>query len=268
MAQKYIHGFEKKEQDRLIDQADFLEPYVYQGVDLEFTKNLLEVGCGVGAQTKILCRRFPKIQIDGIDLSEAQLKTAGKYLAKEIKSGQVHLSQQDAQKMKLRKSDYDAAFICWFLEHVPDPLLVLKNVYKNLKPGGKVYVSEVFNHSLFLEPYSPAYLKYWFVFNDLQWALKGHPHVGAQLGNLLKASGFKNINVEIRPFHFDSREPEKRTAFIDYFFDILLSAEKTLIDQKRVTPELIKKLKAEVEVVKKSKNSVFYYSYVRATATK
>jgi ubiquinone/menaquinone biosynthesis C-methylase UbiE len=180
----------------------------------------------------------------------------------------VHLSQQDAQKMKLRKSDYEAAFVCWFLEHVPNPLLVLKNVYKNLKPGGKVYISEVFNHSLFLEPYSPAYLKYWFEFNDLQWALKGHPHVGAQLGNLLEASGFKNINVEIRPFHFDAREPEKRAAFIDYFFDILLSAEEKLIEEKRVTPELIKKLKTEVEIVKKSKNSVFYYSYVRATAVK
>lgn len=268
MAQKYIHGFEKKEQDRLIDQADFLEPYVYQGVDLEFTKTLLEVGCGVGAQTKILCRRFPKIKIDGIDLSEAQLKTASKFLAKELKSGQVQLSQQDAQKMKLKKSDYDAAFICWFLEHVPNPALVLKNVYKNIKPGGKVYISEVFNHSLFMEPYSPAYLKYWFEFNDLQWEMKGHPHVGAQLGNLLKAAGFKNINVEIRPFHFDSREPEKRSAFIDYFFDILLSAEEKLIEQKRVSPELLKKMKQEVEIAKKSKNSVFYYSYVRATATK
>lgn len=268
MAQKYIHGFEKKEQDRLIDQADFLEPYVYQGVDLEFTKSLLEVGCGVGAQTKILCRRFPKLQIDGIDLSEAQLRTATKFLAKELKSGQVQLSQQDAQKMKLKKSDYDAAFICWFLEHVPDPLLVLKNVYKNIKPGGKVYISEVFNHSLFMEPYSPAYLKYWFEFNDLQWEMKGHPHVGAQLGNLLKTSGFKNINVEIRPFHFDSREPEKRSAFIDYFFDILLSAEEKLIEQKRVSPELLKRMKQEVEIAKKSKNSVFYYSYVRATATK
>ncbi|MES2801688.1 MAG: class I SAM-dependent methyltransferase [Bdellovibrionota bacterium] len=268
MAQKYIHGFEKKEQDRLIYQADFLEPYIYQGVDLEFTKNLLEVGCGVGAQTQILCRRFPKLQIDGIDLSEAQLKTASKYLSKEIKSGRVSLQQQDAQKMKLSKTDYDAAFICWFLEHVPDPLLVLKNVYKNLKPGGKVYISEVFNHSLFMEPYSPAYLKYWFEFNDFQWEIKGHPFVGAQLGNLLKASGFKNINVEVRPFHFDAREPEKRAAFIDFFFDILLSAEQTLIEKKRVSPQLIKQMKAEVEIVKKSKNSVFFYSYVRATATK
>lgn len=268
MAQKYIHGFETKEQNRLIHQADFLEPYVYQGVDLEFTKNLLEVGCGVGAQTKILCRRFPKLKIDGIDLSEAQLRTAAKYLAKEIKSGQVNLEQQDAQKLNLSKKDYEAAFICWFLEHVPEPLTVLKNVYKNLKPGGKIYCSEVFNHSLFMEPYSPSYLKYWFEFNDLQWEMKGHPFVGAELGNLLKDAGFKNINVEVRPFHFDSRSIEKRAAFIDFFFDILLSAEPLLIEKKRVSPELIKKMKREVEIAKKTKNSVFFYSYIRATATK
>jgi ubiquinone/menaquinone biosynthesis C-methylase UbiE len=268
MAQKYIHGFEKKEQERLLHQADFLEPYVYQGVDLEFNKNLLEVGCGVGAQTKILCRRFPKLNIDGIDLSKAQLKMAAKILAPEIKSGRVSLDQQDAQKMKLKKTNYDAAFVCWFLEHVPDPLLVLKNVYKNLKPGGKVYCSEVFNHSLFMEPYSPAYLKYWFEFNDFQWEIKGHPFIGAQLGNLLKDAGFKNINVEVRPFHFDSREPEKREAFIDYFFNILLSAEEILVEKKRVSPELIKQMKKEVEIAKKTKNSVFFYSYIRATAIK
>lgn len=268
MAQKYIHGFEKKEQERLIHQADFLEPYIYQGVDLEFTNQLLEIGCGVGAQTKILCRRFPKLKIDGLDLSEAQLKTASKYLTKEVKSGRVRLQQQDAQKLQLDKANYDAAFLCWFLEHVPHPLMVLKNAYKHLKPGGKIYCTEVFNHSLFIEPYSPAYLKYWFEFNDFQWEIKGHPFVGAQLGNLLKSAGFKNINVEIRPFHFDAREPEKRAAFIDFFFDILLSAEQTLIDKKRVSAQLIKQMKKEVEIAKKSKNSVFFYSYVRATATK
>lgn len=265
---KYIHGFNKKEQQRLIHQAEFLEPYIYQGVDLEFNNNLLEVGCGVGAQTNILCRRFPKLKIDGLDLSPEQLNTAEHFLKKEIKEKRVHLQQQDAQKLKLNKKDYEAAFLCWFLEHVPSPITVLKNVHKHLKPGGKIYCTEVFNHTLFLEPYSPAYLKYWFEFNDYQWTIKGHPFVGAQLGNLLQEAGFRDIQVEVRTFHFDSREPQKRAAFMDFFFDILLSAENVLLKEKRVTPALIKQMKKEVETVKKTKDSVFYYSYLRATAKK
>lgn len=262
---KYLHGFDRKEQERLLHQARFLEPYVYQGVDLENTKHLLEVGCGVGAQTKILCRRFPDLKIDGVDLSADQLQTAQQILKPEIKTKRVRLKKQNAQELNL-KQKYDAAFLCWFLEHVPKPLQVLKRVKKHLKPGSKIYCSEVFNQTLFMEPYSSAYLKYWFEFNDLQSEINGHPFIGASLGHLLKEAGFVDIHVEVRPFHFDSREPKRRAEFTEYFFNILLSAEETLLREKRVTPTEIKQMKKEVETVKKSKNAVFFYAFVRATA--
>lgn len=264
---EYLHGFTKKEQDRLIHQAEFLEPYVYAGIDLEFRQKLLEVGCGVGAQTKILCRRFPKLSITGIDLSDSQLATAKKYLSPEIKSGRVRLLQQNAMQISLREKGFDSAFICWFLEHVPDPLKVLKNVRTHLKKGARIYCSEVFNQTLFMEPYSPAYLKYWFEFNDHQWNIKGHPFVGAKLGHLLNEAGYTDIQVEARPFHFDSRNPEKRAAFTEYFYQILLSAEKTLLETGRVDKHLLREMKAEVERVKKAKDAVFFYSFMRATAT-
>lgn len=263
----YLHGFTKKEQDRLLHQARFLEPYVYAGIDLEFNKRLLEVGCGVGAQTEILLRRFPDLKIDGVDFSKEQLAVAHKILEKPMAQGRVRLFQDDAQKLKMKDAGkYDAAFLCWFLEHVPNPLDALIATRKQLKSGSKIYCSEVFNQALFMEPYSPAYLKYWFEFNDYQWSIKGHPFIGAQLGNLLKDAGFVDIHTEVRPFHFDSREPEKRSAFTQFFFQILLSAEKTLLSEGRVSPAQIKKMKSEVENVKKSKNSVFFYSFIRATA--
>lgn len=263
---EYLHGFDRKEQDRLLHQARFLEPYVYSGVDLEDCKNLLEVGCGVGAQTKILCRRFPDLKITGVDLSDAQLTLAKKNLKNEIFKGQVLLKKQDAQKLSV-PGKFDSAFICWFLEHVPAPVEVLKRTRKHLKPGSKVFISEVFNQTLFVEPYSPAFIKYWFEFNDLQWTIKGHPFVGVQLGNLLQQAGFKDIRVEPRQFHFDSRNPAKRAAFTEYFYQILLSAEKSLLESGRVTASDLKKMKKEVDLVKKSKDAVFFYAFMRATAT-
>jgi len=41
-------------------------------------KKILEVGCGVGAQTEILLRRFPKTHVTGIDLNDKQLEAAKK----------------------------------------------------------------------------------------------------------------------------------------------------------------------------------------------
>lgn len=262
---EYLHGFDKKEQLRLLHQARFLEPYVYAGIDLEFREHLLEVGCGVGAQTDILLRRFPDLKITGVDFSEAQLQMARQTLAKPIKDKRVRLRRQDAQKLNLSEK-FDSAFLCWFLEHVPDPLLVLKKVRKHLKKGAKIYCSEVFNQTLFMQPYSPNYFKYWFEFNDLQWSIKGHPFVGASLGHLLKEAGFVDVQVEARPFHFDSREPEKRAAFTEYFFQILLSAEKSLLADGRISKELVREMKKEVEQVKKAKDAVFFYAFMRATA--
>lgn len=269
MAQvEYLHGFDLKEQKRLIHQAEFLEPYVYSGIDLEFRKNLLEVGCGVGAQSKILLRRFPHLKIDAIDYSAKQLSMAKMHLGDELKGKRIRLFQQDAQKLSMPgKGKYDSAFLCWFLEHVPDPVKVLKKVRSHLKKGSKIYCSEVFNQTFFLDPYSPAYLKYWFEFNDLQWSINGHPFVGAQLGNLLQKAGFSDIQLEFRPFHFDNRDPEKRKAFIEHFFNIALSAEKSLLLNKRITKKLVKEMKAEVERVKRDKNAVFFDAFVRATAT-
>lgn len=264
---EYLHGFDPKEQKRLLHQARFLEPYIYRGINLEFCKNLLEVGCGVGAQTQILCRRFPDLKVTGVDLSGAQLAVAKKILKDQITSKRVSLKKQNAMNLALPKKDYDAAFLCWFLEHVPDPLAALKKVRRHLKKGSKIYCTEVFNQTLFMEPYSPAYLKYWFEFNDLQYEIKGHPFVGAQLGHLLKEAGFTDVHTEIRPLHFDSREPEKRAAFTEYFYQILVSAEPALLKAGRVDRKLIEKIRKEVEVVKHARDAVFFYAFMRATAT-
>lgn len=263
---EYLHGFDRREQKRLLHQARFLEPYVYSGIDLEFQKNLLEVGCGVGAQTQILLRRFPDLKIMGVDLNDKQIDAAKVELKAEIKEGRVKLKQADAQELDLPQKNFDAAFLCWFLEHVPEPLKALKKVRRHLRSGAKIYCTEVFNQTLFMEPYSPAYLKFWSQFNDYQWTIKGHPFIGGNLGHLLQEAGFTDIQTEIRPCHFDSREPERRAAFTEYFYQILLSAEKTLVKEGRITPADMKAMKKEVERVKKANDAVFFYAFMRATA--
>ena len=262
---EYLHGYTSKEQDRLLEQAEFLEPYVYSGVGLEFVPSCLEIGSGVGAQTKILCRRFPKLKIECVELSPVQIERAQRHLKSEIKSGQVLIHKNNALSFNLKKK-FDSAFICWLLEHVQDPVAVLKNARKHLKSGSLIYLSEVFNQTLFMDPYSPSYLKYWFEFNDLQWSIQGHPFIGAKLGHLLKAAGFTDIKTEIRPFHFDSRDPQKRASFMEYFFQILLSAEKELLRTGRVSKQLVKDMRREVELAKKTEDSVFFYAYVHAQA--
>ncbi len=67
MSSTYIHGFSASEQARLLAQADALASVVFGGLDLADARTLLEVGCGVGAQTRQLLMRWPHMHIHAID---------------------------------------------------------------------------------------------------------------------------------------------------------------------------------------------------------
>lgn len=265
-SEDYLHGYSTKEQARLYAQADFLERWIYPPIVYPSRSNLIEIGCGVGAQTKILLRRFPKIKIHGFDISEKQLAAACKHLKHEINRKQVQFTKADASKLPLKANSYDGAFICWFLEHVPNPIKVLKEAHRVLKPGALIYATEVMNSSLFVEPYSPAVLTYWFELNDYQWSINGHPFIGAQLGNLLLETKFKDIQTHVQNLHFDSRDSDLRHDFIEYFSNLFISAAPNLLKAKRVDQRLIDAMKKELQILALSKKSVFYYSFMQARA--
>lgn len=262
----YLHGYSDREQHRLYEQADFLEKWIYEKIDLKGVKNLIEVGCGVGAQTSILLKRFPELHIQSVDLSSKQIAQARRHLARAVKQGRVDLQVADATRLPFDESTFDGAFICWLLEHVPDPMNLLRETRRTLKSGSVIYCTEVQNASFFVEPYSPAISKYWFEFNDQQWSMKGDPFVGAKLGNLLLNAGYQDIETGFITFHFDSRTPKQRSEFIKYWTELLLSGAPALLRSKRVTKQLVDQMTRELKIVAEAKESVFFYTAVQARA--
>lgn len=263
----YIHGFSKDEQLRLRNQARFAEFEIYKEIDFSKQKNVIEVGCGVGAQTEILLRRFPDLVLTSIDSSPHQLESAKKFFTKnKLYSNRVSFHQTDASQMKFKGNTFDGAFLCWILEHVPNPMQILKETKRVLKGGSKIYITEVLNSSFFLEPYSPNTWKYWMIFNDYQFESAGDPFVGAKLGNFLYDLDFKNIKTEIKTWHFDKRHPEKRKETIYYWTDLLLSAKDHLLDKKLVTKDIVKNMQKELIQIAKNPDAVFFYSFVQASA--
>lgn len=264
----YLHGFSKEEQDRLYYQARLLEEEVYRGIDFRRSKKIIEVGCGVGAQTEILLERFPHLKILGVDFSQAQINVAKKRLKKYINSGQVRLLCMNAEDIGQIKEKFDGAFICWFLEHVPDPLKILKPLNKILSRGAKLYCTEVQNAAFFLNPYSPNILKYWFEFNDFQWENGGNPFMGATLGNLLLKTKYRKIDVDFRGMTFDSRDKRARRKFVLYFEELLFSASENLIQHKYITKKHLAKVRSEVKKFSGDSNAVIQLGYMRISAVK
>jgi ubiquinone/menaquinone biosynthesis C-methylase UbiE len=263
----YLHGFSPVEQERLRRQARFAEHTIYQNVNFSSTKKVIEVGCGVGAQSEILLRRFPDLQLTGIDLSEKQLAAANDSLSKlEFAKGRYSLHEMSAEDIKFEAESFDGAFLCFVLEHVPDPRRVLSEVRRVLAPGGVIYITEVLNSSFFLDPYSPNVWKYWMAFNDYQYDNKGDPFMGAKLGNLLMQNGYRNIETIVQTWFLDNRHPQKRKEIIEFWSELLMSASDQLLAAKYVDQATVDGMKAEMKAVANDPNAVFFFSFIQAKA--
>ena len=263
----YLHGFTPTEQNRLYHQARFLEDHVFAHVDFSGCKHIVEIGSGVGAQTEILRERFPKLKISCLDASKEQITRAQKHLAGEIKQGVVALTLGNASDMPFPDDQFDGAFVTWFLEHVSDPIGILKEARRVMRRDAVIYVNEVLNHSFFVDPYSPATQQYWFAFNDHQWSLKGDPYVGAKLGNYLMAAGFANITTSFSYWHLDNRQPKLRGRFIEYWIDLLLSGAPELERAGKVTKSLVNQMTEELNSLRDNPDSVMFMGFMKAKAT-
>ncbi|OBU88234.1 class I SAM-dependent methyltransferase [Chromobacterium subtsugae] len=262
----YIHGFSAAEQARLVRQARFSEAMVYRDVDFSGVERLLEVGCGVGAQTEILLRRYPELAITGIDFSQRQLAVARQRLQGSPYHERVRLQHMDAEDLDFAPASFDAAFLCWILEHVHAPERVLAEVRRVLKPGARLYATEAMNASFFLAPYSPNLQQYWLAFNDHQLSVGGDPFVGAKLGNILQRLGFRQVETQVKTWHLDSREPHRRQLVLDYWTELLLSAADQLIEAGRVDSQLVETMTRELRQLRSDPELVFFYSFMQASA--
>jgi SAM-dependent methyltransferase len=264
----YLHGFSRAEQARLAKQARLGEWTIFHNIDYSGVRNLLEVGSGVGAQTEILLRRFPDLSVTCVDLHQTQLDAAAANLARlPWCADRYTLRQADATDLPFAARSFDGAFLCWILEHVPSPARVLNELRRVLAPGAPVYVTEVMNASFLLDPYSPNVWRYWMAFNDFQIDSGGDPFVGAKLGNLLLAGGFRDVSTEIKTFHYDNREPERRKQMITFWEELLLSAADQLLAAGKVTEEVVDGMHSEMRQVQNDPHAVFFYSFVQARAT-
>jgi ubiquinone/menaquinone biosynthesis C-methylase UbiE len=263
----YVHGYTGAEQQRLLRQARIVEHRIHDRLPFRRARRLLEVGSGVGAQTAILLRHFPDLHVTGVERSAENVEFARNHLRQVPGAeGRYEFVQADAGELEYKADEFDSAFLCWILEHVPDPARVVAEVRRVLRHGAPIVVNEVQNASFFVDPYSPNTMAYWMAFNDYQIELGGDPFVGAKLGNLLLAAGYRDISTEVISIHLDNRSPGERAEFLEYWTELLLSGADGLQSAGKVAPGVVEGMKRELHEVGRSPSSVFYYSFVQARA--
>ena len=91
---EYVHGYSDREALRLNDQADTLDDITHNDTIFPKDSIVLEAGCGVGAQTKIIAAKNPDSNYISVDISEDSIGEA-RQLIKSLNINNVEFRQAD-----------------------------------------------------------------------------------------------------------------------------------------------------------------------------
>lgn len=260
----YLHGYVHTEYERLLHQARFLEQEVYPFIDLKHCNHLLEMGCGVGAQTRILLERFPQLNITAIDRSAEELEVARQQLPGDLQH-RVRFVHADLLHFQAEEKA-DAAFCCWMLEHASNPEAILQNIRRSLSADGQIYLTEVENNSLEVRPHSSALDAYWEAYNRLQLHLKGWPFIGQNLEHHLQSAGFEHIHVLPHPMHYSHQNTERLKDFCAYWWRLIDSASEPLLRGGYISEEQHRLSREHLLNLHQHPQASFRYTFVQAKA--
>jgi SAM-dependent methyltransferase len=236
--QEYVHGYSEKENTRLCDQAGTLTDLLHHDTVYPDGSRVLEVGCGVGAQTVILARNSPGASFTSIDISQASLDAAAA-LAREENITNVTFESADIFNLPFKTETFDHIFVCFVLEHLRNPVEALIRLKKILKKEGTITVIEGDHGSTFFHPESRAAQQAIQCLVHVQARVGGNALVGRQLFPLLLNAGFKRPVVSPRFVYADSSRPELVEGFTRNTFIAMVEGvrdqalEAQLIDEER-----------------------------------
>jgi SAM-dependent methyltransferase len=201
-----------------------------------------------------------------VDLSEVHLERARSYLSDEIRAGRVRLVHGDGARLPFPDGSFDCAVTIWLLEHVKDPLAVVRELKRVVRPGGRIILTEVENSTLVFEPAVPGIADWWDRFNRFQQASGGDPFIGKRLEGFCREAGFRRVEPETLPIIRSGQDRESRKQWLGYLADLLLSASENLERTGAVKPGDADRLRATFEGLVTNENVSFRYSAQRVTA--
>ncbi len=109
----------------------------------------------------------------------------------------------------LERDQFDVAYARLLFQHLPDPIGAAKEIWRVLKPGGKLVIYDI-DDALFglFEPALPEFAPVLEAFGQGQAARGGNRHIGRSLWRILTAAGFRTIELEVVGSHSAGRGVE------------------------------------------------------------
>ena len=117
--------------DAVLASLDGLEP-----------STVVDLGCGTGQLTRRLIRRFPDVNIVGVDLSEGMLTEAAGRL-RQVRGDTQHLVRADALQLPFAASSVELVVCTESFHWYPDQAGALAELARVLNPGGRLLIASI-----------------------------------------------------------------------------------------------------------------------------
>lgn len=188
----YIHGTTPPEQERLRALNRLTNDAFVEFLQVAPGMRVLDVGAGLGILAEHVMSTFDDVHVVGVELSETQLAAA-------VRGERLSYVRADVHRLPFRAAAFDAAYARYVLEHVGAPAVVLAEMRRVVRPGGRLAVLENDISLVRVDPPCPVFRRVWDAFARLQTELGGDGLVGRRLYRLFRAAGLRDIELSVQP---------------------------------------------------------------------
>lgn len=200
-------------------ERNYLMPEIVQqrsqtlaALHLQAGEQVLDVGCGMGLLTRDIALAVGQTGgVVGIDNSAAMLALAQQRCAT---FPQVCFKEQSVTHLQEPSNHYDALTCTQLLLYLPDVVAAIKEMWRVLRPGGRIAIVETDWHGTLFNSDDQAFMRQLFA----NWeASIPSPYLPGRLRGLLLGQGFTAVSVTAIPLINTSFLPDNYSASMAHF---------------------------------------------------
>jgi ubiquinone/menaquinone biosynthesis C-methylase UbiE len=104
---------------------------------------VLDIGTGTAQIPVLMAQRDARLQVLGVDLAGEMIRVATDNVAKAGLGSSVKLAKLDAKSLRVPNKRYDLVICNSTAHHIPEPLVLFKEIARVVRPGGAVMVRDL-----------------------------------------------------------------------------------------------------------------------------
>ena len=234
---RYVHGTHPHEQSRLSRLNELLNEASLRELAPRKGSRVLDVGCGLGQLTRAIAAATGEGGYTlGVERSAEQIAEGLRQASAAGETALVEFRRAEIPPLPLRDDEwgtFDIAHARFLLEHLPDPLAVVREMVRAVAPGGRIVLEDDHHDTMRLSPDCPGFPALWSAYMKSYRHLGNDPFVGHHLVSLLHEAGAAPVrNTWI--FFGACAGDAMLAPYVDNLIGILETARETMVGAKLI----------------------------------